>query len=114
MIEENYQSLRFKKLIPKLLEKDFGIDFNHFVKNGVLNVSVHQNHGYFKAGITKNHKTKQFIIIYLNISNMVSYYALNDSRPFDTVTELYNFIKFIFKKHGLLTLDEMVVKDVIL
>lgn len=108
VLPPDYKRLRFKKLIPKLLREDFGINNNSWVKNKVLNVDIVQGRNNFWLCIKKTGDNR-FILSY----KYGWHQSVSNDFKFDTVSELYSFIKRKLKEDGLLTKDELMVKDII-
>lgn len=106
----DYKRLRFKKLIPQLISEDFNIPIRDWVKNKILNVDIHQGRSFYSFSVRKSRD--EFILSYRNTQNRYASYSGEDYR-FKTVSELYSFAKEKLKKDGLLTREELMVKDII-
>jgi len=111
-----YSRKRFKKLIPELIEKDFGIPISSCVKNHALNVTINQNRKFFSFSVRKLNKDKQrgiqYKVSYRNArSNFVDYGGKDVVK--NTVTEIYSWVKAKMIEDGLLTKEELIIQDII-
>lgn len=102
----NYKRLRFKKLIPKSIKEKFCIPIRHWVKNKVLHINITQGHYAYAINVRK--AGDQFSLLYKYSSRVAS-----ENFRFDTVSELLLFVMEKLKQDGLLTKEELMVKDIL-
>ena len=112
-LSPDYRRLRFKKLIPSLLKEDFKIPLNHWVKDKVLSVDIFQEKKIFKLAITKAPGDATSYFLCYKHSHNSNFFSSGENFTFKTISELYAFAKERLKKDGLLTIEELMVRDII-
>lgn len=106
--DSKYRSVKFKKLIPQWLKRDFGgIDFRHSVENKILTINFWQDKNSFsfkffrfegKVKVSYTHWTRE---------------PRGEDKLFDTVTDAYNWIFKRLRQDGLLNKEELMIRDII-
>jgi hypothetical protein len=106
--ETKYRSIKFKKLIPQWLNRDFGgIYFSHRVENKILSIHIWQDRKSFSLKFFRfEGKMKISYTVWKNVTNA-------EHKTFDTVTDAYNWLFKRLRQDGLLNKEELMIRDII-
>lgn len=104
-VSNKYKRIKFKKLIPAWLKRDFGIKFDAMVKNKILKINICQNKTLYLISVFKSNEKVN--VKYFNTCNS------EIVKSFETVNEAYDWIVKNLRKDNLFDIDELITQDII-
>ena len=112
-MKSEYQIIKFQDLIPMWLERDFAPEcYNKKIKHKELVFSIYDKHNQYIFSISKNRERKTCLTYLYYKPSPLETDSIKEME-FDTVTEMYKFLKNKLKQDGCLDKKQRVVKDIL-